>query len=71
MRLRIVPLGPDAVTSWRDIHNAVIPRPALTSDPVLERLTRNSLTLACDGVELVGNATIRPPGQTTRHAAKE
>jgi len=33
----------------------------LTSDQVLERLTHNSRTLACDRAELVGNATIRPP----------
>jgi RimJ/RimL family protein N-acetyltransferase len=46
---------------WRDIHNAVIPAHALTSDQVLERLTRNHLTLAYSGDELVGNATIRPP----------
>ena len=61
MRLRIVPVGPDTVTLWRDIHNAVIPAHPLTSDDVHERRTRNSLTLAYDGQELVGNATIRPP----------
>ena len=61
MRLRIVRVGPDDVTSWRDIHNAVIPAHVLTSDQVLERLTRNSLTLAYYGAELAGNATIRPP----------
>jgi RimJ/RimL family protein N-acetyltransferase len=61
VRLRIVPVGPDVVPLWRDIHNAVIPAQVLTSDEVLERLTRNSLTLAYDGDELVGNATIRPP----------
>jgi RimJ/RimL family protein N-acetyltransferase len=63
--LRIVPVGPDAVTVWRDIHNAIIPAHSLTSDDVLERLTRNSLTLAHDGDELVGNATIRPPRSDT------
>lgn len=61
MRLRIVPVGPDAVTLWRDIHNAVIPAHALTSGDVHERLARHRLTLAYDGDELVGNATIRPP----------
>jgi RimJ/RimL family protein N-acetyltransferase len=66
--VRIVPVGPDAVTVWRDIHNAIIPAHALTSDEVLERLTRNSLTLAYDGDELVGNATIRPPGPGTMTA---
>ena len=66
--MRIVPVGPDAVTVWRDIHNAIIPAHALTSDEVLERLTRNSLTLAYDGDELVGNATIRPPGPGTMTA---
>lgn len=61
MTLRIVPVGPDDVTLWRDIHNAVISAATLTSDDVHQRLARNSLTLAYDGPELVGNATIRPP----------
>jgi GNAT superfamily N-acetyltransferase len=61
VRLRIVPVGPDTATRWRDIHNAVIPAHPLTSDDVLERLTRNRLTLAYDGDQPVGNATIRPP----------
>jgi GNAT superfamily N-acetyltransferase len=68
MKLRTVAVGPDAVTVWRDIHNAVIPAHTLTSDDVLERLTRNSLTLAYDGDVLVGNATIRPPGPDTMTA---
>jgi GNAT superfamily N-acetyltransferase len=68
VRLRIVPVGPDAVTLWRDIHNAVIPAHALTSDEVLERRKRNSLTLAYDGDALVGNATIRPPRPDTMTA---
>jgi GNAT superfamily N-acetyltransferase len=68
VKLRIVPVGPDAVTLWRDIHNAVIPAHALTSDEVLDRLTRNSLTLAYAGGDLVGNATIRPPGPATTTA---
>lgn len=62
MSLRIVPVGADTATLWRDIHNAVIPAHALTSEEVQERRTRNSLTLAYDGAELVGNATVRPPG---------
>jgi GNAT superfamily N-acetyltransferase len=61
VRLRIVPVGSDAVALWRDIHNAVIPAHALTSHDVRERMARNSLTLAYDGADLVGNATIRPP----------
>jgi hypothetical protein len=32
VRLRIVPVGPDTVSLWRDIHNAVIPAHHLTSD---------------------------------------
>jgi GNAT superfamily N-acetyltransferase len=68
VRLRIVPVGPDAVTLWRDIHNAVIPAHALTSDEVLERRKRNSLTLAYDGDALVGNATIGPPRPDTMTA---
>jgi GNAT superfamily N-acetyltransferase len=59
--LRIVPVGPDTVGLWRDIHNAVIPAHQLTSDDAHERLSRNSLTLAYVGEDLVGNATIRPP----------
>jgi GNAT superfamily N-acetyltransferase len=62
VRLRIVPVSPDAITLWRDIHNAVIPAHALTSGDVHERLARHRLTLAYDAGELVGNATIRPPG---------
>lgn len=46
MRLGIVPVGPEDVTLWRDIHNAVIPAHTLTSDDVHERRARNSLTLA-------------------------
>ena len=61
MSLRIVPVGPDTVSLWRDIHNAVIPAHHLTSDDVHDRLKRNHLTLAYDGADLVGNATIRPP----------
>jgi len=68
MRLRIAPVRSAAVTLWRDIHNATIPAHTLTSDDVLERLTRNSLTLAYDGDELVGNATIRPPRPDTMTA---
>ena len=61
MRLRIIPVSPDARIKWRDIHNAVIPAHPLNTDQVLERLTRNLLTLAYNGGELVGNGTIRPP----------
>jgi RimJ/RimL family protein N-acetyltransferase len=68
VKLHIVPVGPDAVVLWRDIHNAVIPAHTLTSDEVVERLTRNGLTLAYDGDELVGNATIRPPNPDTMTA---
>jgi hypothetical protein len=57
--LRILPVGPDTVTVWRDVHNAIIPAHSLTSDDVIERLTRNSLSLAYDGDELVGNAAWR------------
>jgi RimJ/RimL family protein N-acetyltransferase len=63
--LRILPVSPDTVAMWRDIHNAIIPAHSLTSDDVLERLTRNSLSLAYEGDELVGNATIRPPSPDT------
>jgi GNAT superfamily N-acetyltransferase len=59
--LRIVPVAADTAALWRDIHNAIIPASPLTSDEVRERLTRHRLTLAYDGAELIGNATIRPP----------
>ena len=61
MVLRIVPVGPDTVGQWHDIHNVVIPAHALTEDDVRERMTRNHLTLAYEADVLVGNATIRPP----------
>lgn len=68
MSLRIVPVGPDAVTVWRDTHNAIIPAHTLTADDVRERMSRYILTLAYDGAALVGNATIRPPVPDTMTA---
>lgn len=68
MSLRIVAVGPGTVAAWRDTHNAIIPSHALTAEDVRERMTRNSLTLAYDGAELVGNATIRPPAPDTMTA---
>jgi predicted RNase H-like nuclease/GNAT superfamily N-acetyltransferase len=59
--LRIVPVAADTADLWRDIHNAVVPAHALSREEVQDRLTRNLLSLAYDGTELVGNATIGPP----------
>jgi len=66
--LRIIPVGPATVAAWRDTHNAIIPAHTLTAEDVRERMTRNRLTLAYDGAELVGNATIRPPVPDTMTA---
>ena len=60
--VRIVPASPDHLDAWRDIHNAIIPTASLSAAEVAERATRNRLTLAYDGDVLVGNATVRPPG---------
>ena len=64
MTLRIVLAAPDLLEEWRAIHNAIIPTAPLSADEVAERATRNRLTLAYDGGVLVGNATVRPPGET-------
>lgn len=63
--LRIELVTEETAELWREIHNAVIPASPLTSGEVLERLTRNRLTLAYAGGDLVGNATIRPPAPGT------
>jgi ribosomal protein S18 acetylase RimI-like enzyme len=62
--LRIVSATPGLLEEWRAIHNAIIPTAPLSADEVAERATRNQLTLAYDGDVLVGNATVRPPGDT-------
>jgi GNAT superfamily N-acetyltransferase len=59
--LRIVSVEAGTASLWRDVHNAVIPVHALSREQVLDRMTRNVLTLAYDSGDLVGNATIRPP----------
>jgi GNAT superfamily N-acetyltransferase len=64
--LHIVPAAPDRLEEWRSIHNAIIPTAPLSADEVAERATRNRLTLGYDGGSagaLVGNATVRPPGE--------
>ena len=47
---------------WRAIHNAIIPTAPLSADEVAERAGRNRLTLGRVGDRVVGNATVRPPG---------
>ena len=53
---------------WREIHNQVIPTAPLSRDEVAERAARNHLTLAYEGDEPVGNATLRPPVRGTSTA---
>ena len=60
--LSIVPAEPDLLEDWRAIHNAIIPTAPLSAEEVAERATRNRLTLGYDGDVLIGNATVRPPG---------
>jgi GNAT superfamily N-acetyltransferase len=62
--LSIVPAAPDHLEEWRAIHNEIIPTAPLSAEEVAERATRNRLTLGYDGDELVGNATVRPPGES-------
>ena len=61
--LRIVRAAPDYLEEWRGIHNAIIPTAPLSGKDIAERATRNRLTLGYDGDLLVGNATVRPPGE--------
>jgi GNAT superfamily N-acetyltransferase len=62
--LSIVPAAPDHLEEWRAIHNEIIPTAPLSAEEVAERATRNRLTLGYDGDVLVGNATVRPPGES-------
>jgi GNAT superfamily N-acetyltransferase len=57
----LVATGP-LLEDWRAIHNAIIPTAPLSADDVAERSGRNRLTLGYESGELVGNATVRPPG---------
>lgn len=59
--LRIEPVTETTAHTWAEIHNAIIPADPLSEADVLDRMTRNQLTLAYDGDVLVGNATLRPP----------
>ncbi|WP_433618128.1 hypothetical protein ACQP2P_20120 [Dactylosporangium sp. CA-139114] len=58
MALRIVPVRPDTVPLWRDVHDLVIPAHQLSLDEVGVRSQRNRLTLAHDGGTLIGNADL-------------
>jgi GNAT superfamily N-acetyltransferase len=60
--LHIVPAEPRHLEEWREIHNAIIPTAPLSPDEVAERATRHRLTLGYDADVVVGNATVRPPG---------
>jgi hypothetical protein len=62
MGLRVVAVAGTTLELWRDIHNQIIPTAPLTPDEVAERSTRHRLTLAYDDDVLIGNATLRPPG---------
>ena len=64
----VVATGP-LLEDWRAIHNAIIPTAPLTAGEVVERASRNRLTLAYAAGELVGNATVRPPSEPDGVAA--
>lgn len=61
MTLRIADVDEDTIELWRAIHNQIIPTAPLSREDVIERLSRNHLTLAYDGAVPIGNATLRPP----------
>lgn len=64
--LDIVVAREAALEDWRRVHNAIIPTAPLTAAEVVERATRNRLTLAFAEGVLVGNATVRPPTDPDR-----
>jgi len=68
MALRVVAVAETTLELWRDIHNQIIPTAPLTPDEVAERSTRHRLTLAYDDDALIGNATLRPPGDASSTA---
>ncbi len=55
MSLRIVPVGPDSVGLWRDIHNAVIPAHQLTSDDAMLAEARGMGARRIETVVLASN----------------
>jgi RimJ/RimL family protein N-acetyltransferase len=61
MLLTIVPVTEATAGLWAEVHNRIIPADPLSDADVIERMSRNELTLAYDGDVLVGNATLRPP----------
>ncbi len=60
--LRIVPVTEVTVEDWRHVHNIVIHTTPLTRAEVRERAGRYRLTVAYAGSDLIGCATVRPPG---------
>lgn len=56
----VVATGPH-LEEWRSVHNEVVPTDLLSAADVVERSTRNRLTLGYADGRLVGNATVRPP----------
>ena len=59
--LRVVPVVPELLEAWREVHNEIIPTSPLSQDEVAERATRNHLTVGYVGDALAGCATVRPP----------
>jgi len=59
--LRILPVDPDRLAAWRAIHNETIPTDTLRDEDVRLRAAKHLLTLAYDGDEAIGCATVRPP----------
>lgn len=59
-----VATGPD-LALWRHVHNSVVPTAPLSAEDVARRARIHRLTLAHADGELVGNATLRPPTETS------
>lgn len=50
------------LADWRHVHNTVIHTYPMSADELRERTTRNVLDVAYANGVLVGNMTVRPPG---------
>lgn len=60
--------SPRDIEDWQHVHNTTIPTHHLTLDDVRVRAERNHLELAHLDGTLVGNSTVRPPGNGTATA---
>ena len=43
--LRVLPVAPERLAAWREVHNEIIPTSPLSQDEVAERATRHRLTV--------------------------